>query len=344
MITSVTNYILLIGTAVFLVSIGCMITPSVSAQGITRVSKLPSGPEIGLDDQPTSSKDNGEDSEEEDSETTDDDQITDDDTEENQTTGQDNETKSEDQPKATTPRKEVEGGLGDIVNETQFTVPPPYHMKIIFNFMLWNDDHEGALSGCGEYDLTVYVQGKKLSLTDAAGGKNGMLWDICEPQSGGFFKPGTAEVTLDIPDEDPQDPTDSQPLSIFTVGTEIDGCMRATLPSNLKEVQDVLSDKGTTRPYYAGVKEKIAKIQSDINSNLPRAGCIGSPSLHNDNDLLGVINEVYYPPAYGKHRGTFGQTNSTGPEIGVNYAISSTGDFQLEWLIDCPLCATLREH
>jgi hypothetical protein len=52
MITSVTNYILLIGTAVFLVSIGCMITPSVSAQGITRVSKLPSGPEIGLDDQP----------------------------------------------------------------------------------------------------------------------------------------------------------------------------------------------------------------------------------------------------------------------------------------------------
>jgi hypothetical protein len=41
MIISVTNYILLIGTAVFLVSIGCMITPSVSAQGITRVSKLP---------------------------------------------------------------------------------------------------------------------------------------------------------------------------------------------------------------------------------------------------------------------------------------------------------------
>lgn len=54
-----------------------MMTHSVLAQDIIQVSKLPSGPEVGLDEQPTSSKDKGEDSEEEDSETTDDDQITD---------------------------------------------------------------------------------------------------------------------------------------------------------------------------------------------------------------------------------------------------------------------------
>jgi hypothetical protein len=47
-----------------------MMTHSVLAQDIIQVSKLPSGLEVGLDEQPTSSKDNGEDSEEEDSETT----------------------------------------------------------------------------------------------------------------------------------------------------------------------------------------------------------------------------------------------------------------------------------
>jgi hypothetical protein len=338
-----TNYILLIGTAVFLVSIGCMIAHSVSAQDIIQVSKLPSGPEIGLDERPTSSKDNGEDSREEDSETTDHDQNIDDDTEENQTTSQENETESEDQPKATKPRKEVEGGL-DIANETQFTVPPPYHMKLTFSVLPLND-HEGAFSGCGEWDLTAFVQGKKISLTDAAGGTSGDLWDVCDDEN---ILPinlsGKAEVTLDIPAEDPLDPTDSQPLSIFTVGTEIDGCMRATLPSDLNEVQDVLSDKGTTRPYYGDVKGKIAKIQSDINSNLPLGGCLGSPSLHNDNDLLGVINEVYYPPAYGKQVGTQGTPGGMGYAVGSNQADSSTGDFRLYWKIDCPLCATVRQH
>lgn len=264
---------------------------------------------------------------------------------ENQTTSEENETQTEDNQQVNAPRRKVEGGLDIVPNQTQFTVPPPYHMKITFRYIAGYEDHEGALSGCGEYDLTVYVQGKKVSLTDAAGGKSGGLWDICDPPPYPTvdFKPGTAEVTLDIPAEAPQDPRDSQPLSIFTVGTEIDGCMRGTLPSNLKEVQGILSDKGTTPPYYAGVKEKIAKIQSDINSQLPLAGCLGNPSLINDNDLLGTINEVYNPPAYGKHRGWW-QTNETGPEIGFNEAYSSTGDFYLQWLIDCPLCATLREH
>jgi hypothetical protein len=68
--TLMTNYVLLIATAVFLVSIGYMITPSVSAQGITRVSTLSSGPEVGLDDEPMASSNDGKDTEEGDSGTT----------------------------------------------------------------------------------------------------------------------------------------------------------------------------------------------------------------------------------------------------------------------------------
>jgi hypothetical protein len=167
----------------------------------------------------------------------------------------------------------------------------------------------------------------------------GNLWDVCNDDIDRrrpiHFKPGT-EVTVEIPMADT--PFDAQPLSIFTIGTEIDGCMRATLPSNLNEVQQVLADKGTTRPYYDGVKEKIAKIQSDINSQLPLAGCLGNPSLINDNDLLGTINEVYSSPSYGKL--VYGGSNNPGS----NEAKSSTGDFVLYWKVDCPLCAGLRQH
>jgi hypothetical protein len=222
---------------------------------------------------------------------------------------------------------------------------PSYKIKIIFDFILPLEDHESAFSGCGEYDLTAFVQGKRISLTDATdvyvnGQYGGNLWDVCNDDIDRrrpiHFKPGT-EVTVEIPMADT--PFDAQPLSIFTVGTEIDGCMRATLPSNLNEVQQVLADKGTTRPYYDGVKEKIAKIQSDINSQLPLAGCLGNPSLINDNDLLGTINEIYYPPGYGKLVGPNGPNNP-----GSNHAMSSTSDFVLYWKVDCPLCAGIRQH
>jgi hypothetical protein len=228
------------------------------------------------------------------------------------------------------------------VSDLNVTPVPSYKIKIIFDSIIPLEDHEGLLSGCGEYDLTAFVQGKKISLTkatdafDADGYYLGDLWNVCDQDIDRrrpiHFKPGT-EVTVEIPMADT--PFDAQPLSIFTVGTEIDGCMRATLPNNLNEVQQVLADKGTTRPYYEGVKEKIAKIQSDINSQLPLAGCLGNPSIINDNDLLGTINEIYYPPGYGKLVG-----GSDNP--GSNQAKSSTGDFWLYWKVDCPLCAGIR--
>jgi hypothetical protein len=47
-------------------------------------------------------------------------------------TNKDDETKSEDQPEPTDPRKGVPGSL-DIANTTQQTLPPAYKIKIIFD-------------------------------------------------------------------------------------------------------------------------------------------------------------------------------------------------------------------
>ena len=41
-----------------------------------------------------------------------------------------------------------------------------YKVTVKFDSITVNDDHEGALSGDAEYDLSAYVQGLKVGLTD----------------------------------------------------------------------------------------------------------------------------------------------------------------------------------
>jgi hypothetical protein len=60
-----------------------------------------------------------------------------------------------------------------------------------------------------------------------------------------------------------------QLLSIFTAGSQLDNCDPKPLPVDLPEVRKILSDKGSTRPYYADAKERITQIQGGINN-----GCI----------------------------------------------------------------------
>jgi hypothetical protein len=215
-----------------------------------------------------------------------------------------------------------------------------YKIKIVFRFIQVFEDHDPIGSGCGEWDLTAYVQGKKVSLSDSSVGK--ALWSVCGESTGGGryveFKPGT-EVTVDIPAENLEERKDSQPLSIFTVGSEIDGCFKSNLPQQLDEVQKIVADKGSTRPYYAGAQEKIAKIQSEINSDLPSEGCLGN--LHNFNDLLGTVNKVYFPPGYGKVGYEGDPLFKTNSSVTVS---SSTNDFWLTYWIVCPSCATVRQH
>jgi hypothetical protein len=82
------------------------------------------------------------------------------------------------------------GLLSDLVVAHQ-----PYKVKVTFDSM--THDHEGALSGDGEYDIAAYVQGIKVGLTDASGPGDG-LWDISSGETVSFDR-GT-EVTVDISD------------------------------------------------------------------------------------------------------------------------------------------------
>ena len=120
---------------------------------------------------------------------------------------------------------------GIIPNVKIITPPLIYKVTVKFDSITVNDDHEGALSGDAEYDLTAYVQGLKVGLTDKSHRGSNVarddtpphrLDDVSEGETVGF-EPDT-EVTVEIPD--------TMPLSIFTVGEEVDRCGRGNHPDN----------------------------------------------------------------------------------------------------------------
>jgi hypothetical protein len=152
----------------------------------------------------------------------------------------DNETESEEQPTRTAPRKEVEGGL-DIANLTQQPLYSAYKIKIIFDAI--KATNVGGHTGCGNWDMGVYVQGKLVKLSNM-----GQPLKVCTDR---VIQLKDAEATVEIPGESVESVKDYQPLSIFSAGSELDNCNPEPLPANLPEVRKVLADKGSTRPYYA---------------------------------------------------------------------------------------------
>jgi hypothetical protein len=187
------------------------------------------------------------------------------------------------------------------------TPPPPYKIKVTFDSMTVHNDHEGALSGDGEYDIAAYVQGIKVGLTDASGPGDG-LWDVSNGETV-TFDPGT-EVTVDIPD--------NVPLSVLTVGSEVDGCDRTAFPESVQEKITELIAK-TPVGAIIGVVElgsSMQDIQNRINSAINWVGCKLNP-----NDVLGIINKVYEPTAYGA--GSHAEKSDAG-DFTLRYTISVT--------------------
>lgn len=294
------------------------------SQTVNEKSNIPLVREVGLAEDPQIEEEEEQTKPDERGNETDDDEQT------NETTTQEDNQVS---TKGPTQKMTAPNVTGPLV-----AAPISYNMKIIFNYIDVCEDHENYLpSGDGEWDLIAYVQGKKVDLTAASDNR---LWDIssghdCNTRV--HFKPGT-EVTVEIPPEFLETPRDARPLSIFTVGSEVDGCLKSSLPSQLDNVIQILSDKSTTRPYYADAKDKIAKIQSDINAGLNDA-CLGN--VNNKNDILGTISGFYSPPGY-----EYGLKAGTGrPDVaGPIYHRSSTGDFGLWYSVSCPQCAIVRDH
>jgi hypothetical protein len=185
----------------------------------------------------------------------------------------------------------------DVLKDLQTLTPPLYKVKVVFDSMTVHNDHEGALSGDGEYDIAAYVQGIKVGLTDASGPGDG-LWDVSSGESV-TFDPGT-EVAVDIPA--------TLPLSIFTVGSEVDGCGRTVFP---REIQETLNDLLSV-PYYL-LLGSFRDVHNDINKAINWVGCKLNP-----NDILGLVNVLYEPTEYG---------------AGAHAEKSDKGDFTLKYTI-----------
>jgi hypothetical protein len=184
-----------------------------------------------------------------------------------------------------------------------------YKIKVTFDSVTVHDDHEGVFSGDGEYDLAVYVQGEKLSLTDA-GGSGGGLWDVSSGETVTF--PADTAVSVDVPG--------NIPLSIFTVGSEVDGCDRTAFPDDIKSI--IVSIFTHTNPGYWA--QGIINIHDYIEGRINWVGCKLNP-----NDSIGTVNEVYDPTAYG---------------AGSHEEKSDAGDFTLRYSIAVtpPLPLTLK--
>jgi hypothetical protein len=189
--------------------------------------------------------------------------------------------------------------------------PPPVSnvvVSVIFNSITVHNNHEGAVSGDGEYYLVAYVQGKKVDLTHASGPGDG-LWDVSNGETL-TFKQDNVAIT-EIPN--------NIPLSIFTVGIESDACDKGDYksPDNV-QVQLFRDDPQHIWPLFdAPVSEwpiKISKLQKLLNSFL---NCFG---VFNSDDTLGTISKIYDPPSLG-----------AGAHTNV---VSSNGDFTLRYTIN----------
>ena len=129
------------------------------------------------------------------------------------------------------------------------------------------------------------------------------LGDVSEGETV-TFDPGT-EVTVEV--------WETLPLSIFTVGDEVDHSCRSKHPDNiqdkliaiLQKPQDTWFDSVKVTQHNENLNECTSKFKKAV--------------LKNPNDILGTITKFYSPPGYG-----------AGAHTNV---VSNTGDFILSYTI-----------
>ena len=111
--------------------------------------------------------------------------------------------------------------------------------------------------------------------------------------------PAGTKVTVDVPS--------NLPLSVFTVGSEVDGCDRTAFPSNIQsKVVAALKNYVPLGKY----------IQEPLNKVINYIGCKANP-----NDPIGQINKVFNPTSYGA--GPHADRSSSG-DYTMKYTISVT--------------------
>jgi hypothetical protein len=182
-------------------------------------------------------------------------------------------------------------------------------VTVIFDSITVHDRHDTGPFNDGEYDLAAYVQGRKVDLTDASQiGLSGLCAGWGCPSGPPLYDVGDGDTLKFAPDTQIiAELPNTVPLSIFTVGTEVDGCGRGNFPDNIQQTLPIFFD-----PQLDWLTP-IAQFQDKTNSY---AHCGGT--FTDANDILGIIREFYDPPGYG---------------VGPHEVKSSTGDFTLRYTI-----------
>ena len=327
---------------VLIISLGSGLQYS-DSQSTNQDSNVASITTVGLGDQPTIKQDEEQtDQGEIENET-----VTDEGELENETiTQEDNQTA----PNRLVPKFGAGHIAPDLTAPTVTTIPTFFNIKITFKGITIGQDLDPIGAGCGEWDLDVFVQGKLVQLSDASGTPEHptRLWHVCDGESilspgdlstDVYFKPGT-EITVDIP-VDPGGARESQPLSIFTVGVEVDNCGEVTWPSQLENVQKILTEKAPTRPYYAAATANVILTKiADIQKHMQEAGRVGDEICGdiNKNDIIYGVNSLTSPASLIKvPAGTYDRPESVDRSV-------CGGNLCLSYTINCPTCPVTRVH
>lgn len=201
---------------------------------------------------------------------------------------------------------------GIITDNTIFT-PRIYQVTVVFDSITVHEDHEGLVSGDGEYELHASVQGKVFDLTDASipgdpyhypgDIPSAGLGDVSEGETVQFLP--EARVTLDL--------LETTPLSIFTWGAELDSCgyekdSPSTLPKALIEIF-----KNPQLDWLTPITQYISSQDSNDCG-------------YDDSEVLGNIVKFYNPPGQSYEPIGYGAGAHTN-------VVSSKGDYTLRYTI-----------
>ena len=195
-----------------------------------------------------------------------------------------------------------------------YTITPlnTYKVTVVFDSITVHDDHEGLLSGDGEYDLSAYVQGIPVDLTGASIPDAPIhiygeippvgLGDVSEGETVKFTP--EASVTLELPG--------TVPLSIFTLGKELDSCGYFDKSFQLpKDIVDLF--KNPQLDWYTPITQYISERNS---------GDCG----YGDSEVLGNIIRFYNPPGQSYEPIGYGAGSHTN-------VVSDKGDYTLRFTI-----------
>ena len=184
-------------------------------------------------------------------------------------------------------------------------------MTVRFDSIYVVSNHEYT-SSSAEYDLSAFVQGIRIPLTDRS--FEGICGGAGEPPPCGlgdasqgetvYFTPGT-EVTVSLPD--------TLPLSIFTVGQEVDLCGRVDFDNPLGENLR----QGLVETFRNNSLNWIDPINGYINRMVP-SDDLSLICAIDSNDRIGNIIKFYNPVDYG---------------AGAHSVASSGADFILRYTI-----------